>query len=61
MGWTVPTNVSPLQIKYRFPMEVEVEAELLWLRSNREGGHTHLRDKNFQTWLREAYPEKETS
>ena len=56
MGWTVPTNVSPLQIKYRFPMEVEVEAEFLWLRSNREGGHTHLRYENFQTWLREAYP-----
>ena len=29
------------------------------LRVNREGSHTHLKDKHFKTWLREAYQEKE--
>ena len=50
----VPTHVAPFQIKYGFPMEVEVEAEARQMRRNRAGGHTHLQAKRLQMWLREA-------
>ena len=29
------------------------------MRMNRKGGHTHLLENHFKTWLREAYLEKE--
>ena len=38
-----------------------MKAEVRRLRVNREGGHTHLHDKHFKTWLRETFLVKEAT
>ena len=35
-------------------MKADVEAEVYRLRVNRGGGHMHLQDEHFNTWLSKA-------
>ena len=36
-----------------------METTLIWLKSDKDGIHTHLRDKHLKVWLWEAYQAKE--
>ena len=59
-GIPFPNHVAPFKIDNRVPTEAEVETAVCRLRLNRAGVHMHLRSEQFNTWLREAYPAKET-
>ena len=43
------------------PSEAEVGATLQFLKRNKARGHSHLRDKYLQGWLREAFPVKDST
>ena len=53
-GRPVPDHVTPFRINDDVSTEAEVESEVLRLRLNKVGGHTHLRAGHFNKWLREA-------
>ena len=58
LGSPISTHISPFQIENEVPSEVEVKASVRFMKRNKAGGHTHLRSKHLQWWIREGYPIK---
>ena len=54
LGQTLPIHVSTLSIDDLITVETEVEAEVFQLKSQKDGGHTHLCDKHLKGWLWDA-------
>ena len=61
LGRPLPTHGVPFQKDEGVLTEAEVEAAFRWMKQNKDVGHTHLRDKQLQGFLREAYPVREST
>ena len=55
-GVRIPSHVVPFPINDAVPDEGEIQTAVARLKTNRAGGHSHLRAEHFKDWHAQAYP-----
>ena len=54
-GQPLLIHVTPFQIDYVIPTEVDMDAVVRQLKKHKAGVHTHLRYKHLKGWMQDSY------